>query len=180
MVIFDQGLQRWLGIHPLASQWEWVFQLQGTSFAKAQRPHGSLKYKINPESGLESLEFRVQRLSVSDFHQLTGSLSCLAHSPLSFTPAPAPNTRELFFSPSISGHWDSNFTASLWASDSFHERNIACASVYITLFNKTRPVQSEYFSYLLRFIPKDFWLFSSQVYHWRVKTCHHLRLLRNI
>lgn len=145
-----------------------------------QRPHGGLKCKINPESGLESLEFRVQRLSISSFYQLAASLSRLSHSSLSFTPASAPNTTELFFSPSISGHWVGNFTASLWASNSFHERNTACASVYITVSNKTSPAQSDYFPCLLRFIPKDFWLFSSQVHLWRVEICHHLRLLRNI
>ena len=127
VVIFDQGLKGWLEIHPRV--------LPSGSRHSNYREHclqkqGGLKCKINPESVLESLEFRVQTLSISSFCQLAGSLSCLSHSPLSFTPASAPGTTELFFFPSTSGHWVGNFSASLWASDSFHERDTPCASYY--------------------------------------------------
>lgn len=52
---------------------------------------------------MESLEFRVKRLGISKKirHQFLSPIGwfshCLSHTPLSFTPASAPNTRELFF-----------------------------------------------------------------------------------
>lgn len=127
VVIFDQGLKEWLEIRPRGlSSGSRHFNYRECCLQK----QGGLKCKINPESGLESLEFRVQTLSISSFYQLAGSLSCLSHSPLGFTSASAPSTTEFFLSPSASWHWVGNFSAILWASDSFHERDTPCASYY--------------------------------------------------
>lgn len=133
VVIFDQGLKGWLQIHsvgfPCGSR-------HSNHREHCLQKHRGLKCKINPESGLESLEFRVQRLSITFFHQLAGSQLPLTFS--CFTPALAPNTTELSFSPSISGCWVGDLSASLWASDSFHERDTPCASQCLLLSLKNQ------------------------------------------
>lgn len=141
VVIFDQGLKGWLEIHPVGPP-------SGSRHSNHRehclQKHRGLKCKINPESGLESQEFRVQRLSLTSFPQLAGVSAASQHAARSFAPASDPNTTDLFFSPSISGHWVSNFSGSLWASDSFHERDTPCTSLCILLSNKTSPALADY------------------------------------